>query len=219
MPLRINAMGHLQDEWDKDVANAIRYAVDNGAQVISMSFTKYYSPQKHWVEQAIAYARSKNVLLVRAAGNDHLDVDSISSYPEEYYPSGNSAANLLVVGASSYDSTMVADFSNYGAHTVDVFAPGTNIYMPMPGGGYEHGQGTSFACPMVAGVAALIWSYYPRLSWRQVRECIEGSAAPIDMLVVNPGTGKKVAFRSLSRTGGIVNACKALRLAAAMPKQ
>ena len=210
MPLRI-AMKHMSDEWDKDVANAIRYAADNGAQVISMSFGKYYSPQNQWVRDAVAYAEKKGVLLVHAAMNDALNTDSIASYPQEYYPDKKQAANLINVGASTYDATLVGSFSNYGPHTVDVFAPGVSIYMPTIKGGYERGFGTSFACPMVAGVAALIWSYYPQFTYQQVRRCIEKSATPIDQVVTKPGTTEKVRFSTLSRTGGIVNAYRAIR--------
>ena len=210
MPLRINAMGHLADEWDKDVANAIRYAADNGAQVISMSFGKYYSPQKEWVKEAIYYAAQKGVLLVHAAGNNSTNIDSATFYPQGYYSSKDKAANLINVGASTYDSSLVGDFSNYGKATVDVFAPGVSIYMPILQGGYERGFGTSFACPMVAGLAAFIWSYYPQFTYRQVRQCIEASATPINIMVIKPGTTDKVLFSSLSKTGGIVNAYKAI---------
>jgi cell wall-associated protease len=209
MPLRINAMGPA-DEWDKDVANAIRYAVDNGAQVINMSFGKYYSPQKKWVKESIQYAAQKGVLLVHGAMNDARNTDSTVSYPQEYYSANNKAPNLINVGASTFDSSLVAVFSNYGKATVDVFAPGTNIYVPGPHGRYIWGGGTSFACPMVAGLAALIWSYYPQFTYLQVRQCIEKSATPIDIMVIKPGTTDKVAFSSLSKTGGIVNAYKAI---------
>ena len=210
MPLRINAMGHGCDEWDKDVANAIRYAADNGAQVISMSFGKYYSPQKQWVRNAVNYAKEKGVLLVHAAMNDSRNTDSIVSYPQEYYSATDNATNLINVGASTYDSTLVGDFSNYGKHTVDVFAPGVSIYMPVLHGSYERGFGTSFACPMVAGLAALVWSYFPQFTYQQVRQCIEASATPVNMMVTKPGTNDKVPFSSLSKTGGIVNAYKAI---------
>ena len=210
MPLRINAMGHDADEWDKDVANAIRYAVDNGAQVVSMSFGKYYSPQKDWVREAVHYAAQKGVLLVHAAMNDANDTDSMVSYPQEYYSGSGKATNLINVGASTSDSSLVAAFSNYGKATVDVFAPGTDIYMPVPHRGYARDGGTSFACPMVAGLAAFIWSYYPQFTYQQVRKCIEASATPLTIMVTKPGTTTKVAFNSLSRTGGIVNAYKAI---------
>ncbi len=213
MPLNINAMGHDQDEWDKDVANAIRYAVDNGAQVISMSFGKFYSPQKQWVKEAIQYAAHKGVLLVHGAGNDATKTDSLIFYPQEYYSATDKATNMITVGASTYDSSLVGDFSNYGKQSVDVFAPGVSLYMPILHGGYERGNGTSFACPMVTGLAAFIWSYYPQFTYKQIRECIEASAIPINMMVTKPGTTDKVPFSSLSKTGGIVNAYRAIEMA------
>jgi subtilisin family serine protease len=213
MPIRINAMGHLCDEWDKDVANAIRYAVDNGAQVVSMSFGKYISPQHAWVAEAIAYAEKKGVLLVHAAMNDGVDLDSTAGYPSATIDGGRRANNFITVGASGFDSSLVGDFSNYGRHTVDVFAPGVSIEMTNLGGHHERGLGTSYACPMVSGVAAMIWSYYPQLSVQQLKQCIEQSATPVNVMVTKPHTNEKVAFSSLSRTGGIVNAYQAIRLA------
>ncbi len=211
MPLRINSMGQHCDEWDKDVANAIRYAVDNGAQVISMSFGKYISPQQPWVTEAIRYAGQKGVLLIHAAGNNGLDVDTLQFFPSAFGDESHPATNFLTVGASTYDSTLVGSFSNYGKRKVDFFAPGVSIYMTKIHAQHERGFGTSFACPMVAGLAAMIWSYYPRLTPRQLRECIERSASPIDSLITIPGTNKKAPFSSLSKCGGIVNAFLAIR--------
>jgi len=107
----------------------------------------------------------------------------------------------------------VGSFSNYGKQKVDIFAPGVSIYMTKPHAENVRGFGTSFACPMVAGVAAMLWSYYPKLTYLQIRACIEQSATPIDLLVTMPGTDQKVAFRELSKTGGIVNAYRAVQLA------
>jgi subtilisin family serine protease len=213
MPLRINSMGHDCDEWDKDVANAIRYAVDNGARVISMSFGKYISPQQAWVTAAIRYAEQKGVLLIHAAGNDGMDVDTLQFYPNAFGDEAHPATNFLTVGASTYDSMLVGGFSNYGKRKVDVFAPGVSIYMTKIHAQHERGFGTSFACPMVAGLSAMIWSYYPQLTLRQVRECIERSAEPIDSMVTVPGTNNKAPFSSLSKTGGIVNAYLAIQYA------
>jgi cell wall-associated protease len=217
MPLRIVASGNA-DEWDKDVSNAIRYAVNNGAQVISMSFGKYFSPQRDWVKAAVKFAEQKNVVLIRAAMNDAINTDLTLSYPQEYYSDNDRASNLITVGASSYDSTLVANFSNYGFKTVDVFAPGVSIYMPVLKGGYTRGNGTSFACPVVAGLAALLWSYYPNLNYRQVRQCIEESVKPENTAVMKPGTKEKVPFSTLSRMGGIVNAYDALNIAERISK-
>lgn len=213
MPLRINAMGHGCDEWDKDVANAIRYAVDNGAQVVSMSFGKYISPNQDWVSDAIRYAMKKGVLLVHAAGNDGLNIDTLAFYPRGFGADAGPTSNFITVGASTFDSSLVGSFSNYGKQKVDIFAPGVSIYMTKPNAENVRGFGTSFACPMVAGVAAMLWSYYPKLTYVQVRDCIERSVTPIDLLVFKPGTDKKVPFRELSKTGGIVNAYRAVQLA------
>ncbi|MGH2649117.1 MAG: S8 family peptidase, partial [Ginsengibacter sp.] len=156
------------DEHDKDIANAIRYAVDNGAKIISMSFGKDFSPEKSWVDDAVKYAQSKDVLLVHAAGNDHKDIDSAANFPNPVFAdSSGRAKNFITVGASG-DSTnggFTASFSNYGKKEVDVFAPGVNIYSTLPGGNkYGKYSGTSMACPVVAGVAALILEYFPDLS-------------------------------------------------------
>ena len=200
------------DEWDKDVANSIHYAVDNGAQIINMSFGKYLSPQQDWVTDAMKYAEQHGVLLCAAAGNDNTNDDGKTFFPFAY-SDDDIISNLVKVGASTYDSSLIAGFSNYGYKSVDVFAPGTNIYTTSPNNKYEWVGGTSFASPMVAGLAALIWSYYPTLNYKQVKYCIEKSVTPINKLVTKPGTNEKVPFSSLSRTGGIVNAYKALLIA------
>jgi subtilisin family serine protease len=145
--------------------------------------------------------------------NDGVDLDSTAGYPSATIDGGRRANNFITVGASGFDSSLVGDFSNYGRHTVDVFAPGVSIEMTNLGGHHERGLGTSYACPMVSGVAAMIWSYYPQLSVQQLKQCIEQSATPVNVMVTKPHTNEKVAFSSLSRTGGIVNAYQAIRLA------
>ncbi|MEO6405759.1 MAG: S8 family peptidase, partial [Ferruginibacter sp.] len=211
------------DEHDKDIALAIRYAVDNGAKVISMSFGKDFSPQKNWVDDAFRYAEQKGVLLVHAAGNDAKDVDTEDNFPNPVYENGKGrASNVITVGASGnlQNGGLTASFSNYGKNEVDVFAPGVGIYSTIPGGNtYGNASGTSMACPVVAGVAALIMQYYPGLSAQQVKQAIEKSAqAPKDP-VNKPGSGapdkgqEKVALSELSKTGGIVNAYEALKYA------
>jgi|LauGreDrversion4_2_1035121.scaffolds.fasta_scaffold01983_5 subtilisin family serine protease len=207
------------DEHDKDIANAIRYAVDNGAWVINMSFGKSFSPEKKWVDEAVKYAESKNVLLVHAAGNDSKNIDT-----EDNFPSGNldddtlrSFSNWITVGASgSTIDGLAAGFSNYGKREVDVFAPGVEIYSTLPGGNkYGKQDGTSMASPVVAGLAALLLSYYPELSAIQIKQIIEESAYRItDEKIVKPGTeNEKVNLNDLSKTGGIVNAYNAIKLA------
>ena len=204
------------DERDKDVANAIRYAVDNGAQIISMSFGKDFSPDKAAVDEAMRYADKKGVLLVHAAGNDSRDLDaSPNNFPSSTYLDGKPIPNLITVGASSRLNTpdLAASFSNYGPQHVDVFAPGVAIYSTVPGGGYALKSGTSMACPVVAGMAAVLKSYYPSLTAAQIKTYLLTSAVPYHTQVRKPGTKDMVDFATLSRTGGIVNLYGAVQLA------
>ena len=187
-----------------------------------MSFGKSFSPHKEWVDDAVRYAEKKGVLLIHAAGNEATDIDTFPSYPTPgFINSGEKAGNFITVGASAAapDSLLCAYFSNYGLKNLDIFAPGVNIYSAIPGNKYIQASGTSAAAPVVAGIAALVWEYYPTLTYKQVKECIEQSATPINTLVIKPGTNDKVPFSSLSRTGGIVNAYKAIEIADAMMKK
>ncbi len=205
------------DEHDKDIANAIRYAVDNGARIISMSFGKDFSPEKQWVDDAFRYAEKKGVLLVHAAGNDAKNIDSASNFPNPVYIDGKGrASNIITVGASGDEKNggLTASFSNYGKSEVDVFAPGVSIYSTIPGGNtYGNASGTSMACPVVAGIAALVLEYYPTLTPQQLKSIIEKSATPAKDQVNIPGTSDKTALSELSRTGAFVNAYEALKLA------
>ncbi|MCB2408315.1 S8 family peptidase [Hymenobacter lucidus] len=203
------------DEHDKDVANAIRYAVDNGAQIINMSFGKYYSPHRDAVEEAIRYAGSKGVLLVHAAGNESKNVDVVTHYPAPAPLTGTAYPNFITVGASgsTNDAQLTANFSNYGKK-VDVFAPGVGIYSTMPGSKYGNESGTSMAAPTVAGVAAVLKSYFPQLTATDLKRIIMQSAAPVHTKVPQPGDKKTVDFTQLSSTGGVVNLYKAVQLAA-----
>ncbi len=208
------------DEHDKDIALAIRYAVDNGAKIISMSFGKSFSPQKKWVDEAFAYAESKNVLLVHAAGNDAKDVDTAANFPNPVYISGKGRANnVITVGASGDPKAggLTASFSNYGKKEVDVFSPGVKIYSTLPGGkNYGNLQGTSMACPLVAGIAALTLEYFPGLSAKQLKYVIEKSAQKPAIKVNKPGTEETVDLSEISKTGGIVNAYEAVKLASTL---
>ena len=212
------------DERDKDVANAIRYAVDNGAHIINMSFGKGYSPYKEVVDAAVKYAEEKGVLLVHGAGNGADDTDTKPSFPTDTYGDGISdegASQLWIsVGASSWNPNedFVANFSNYGDESVDVFAPGVDIYSTMPDDAYEFQDGTSMASPVVAGIAALIMAYYPDLDARQVKDIIlESTVKYADQQVILPneeGADEPVvSFGSLSVTGGLVNVYNALQAA------
>ncbi|CAN5695876.1 S8 family peptidase [soil metagenome] len=206
------------DEHDKDVALGIHYAVDNGAKVINMSFGKDVSPQKPWVDEAIRYAASHDVLLVHAAGNESENLDLQENYPSAKFNDATIAPNVITVGASGDSSIkcgLVADFSNYGATTVDVMAPGVKIYSCVPpGNGYSFLQGTSMAAPVVSGIAALIRSYYPMLSAVEVKEAIESSVdnSMKDEYYPLPGGDKKqkISFGKLCKSGGIVNAYRAV---------
>ena len=197
------------DERDKDIANAIYYAVDNGAKVINMSFGKYYTINKSAIDAAILYAKNKDVLFVHAAGNDAKNKDIEDSYPTRRFTDGSVASNWIEVGASSSEKKgkkLIADFSNYGSTTVDLFAPGVDIYSTVPDGKYEDASGTSMACPATAGVAAMIRGYFPELTAQQVRDVLMKSASPYKKKVVIPGTKKKAKMNQLAISGGFVNA-------------
>ena len=208
------------DERDKDVANAIRYAVDNGAQIINMSFGKEFSPQRPAVEAAYKYAESKGVLLVHAAGNEDDNLDVTPHYPAAFYLNGAVPTNLLTVGASAPkdDEHLVADFSNYSKRQVDVFAPGVGIYSTLPGNKYGNESGTSMAAPVTAGIAAVLKSYFPNLKAADLKRIIRESAQVHHTQVLVPGEeGKKADFSTLSATGGVVDLYEAVRLAAQVP--
>jgi subtilisin family serine protease len=208
------------DEHDKDIALAIRYAVDNGAKVINMSFGKDFSPQKKWIDEAVEYADSKGVLLVHAAGNDAKNIDSTDNFPNAYIQTSKSRApNWITVGASGDPQAggITASFSNYGKDQVDVFAPGVKIYSSIPGGNtYGNAQGTSMASPVVAGTAAFLLEYFPYLTPEQVKYCIEKSALAPESKVRKPGTDEMVALLDVSRTGGVINAYEAAKIAATL---
>jgi subtilisin family serine protease len=207
------------DERDKDVANAIRYATENGAQIISMSFGKPYSPYKSAVDDAIKFADSHGVLMVHAAGNDGADLSKGKNFPTPAYTGGGRPMNWIEVGASSWKGgdDLAATFSNYSQTEVDVFAPGVDILSTVPGNNYERDSGTSMAAPVVSGLAALIMDFYPNLSASDVRKIIVSSVSKFsDQMVKRPGGNDQVTFGSLSVSGGIVNAYNALKMAEAM---
>jgi len=208
------------DERDKDVANAIRYAVDNGASIINMSFGKGYSPQKFYVDEAVRYAASKDVLLVHAAGNDAESNDTDPNFPNDRYEKPGflkpkNAKNWLEVGALHWQKgeRRVASFSNYGKKNVDLFSPGVAIYSTVPDNKYGNAQGTSMAAPAAAGVAAIMRAYYPELSAAQVRQILINTSVKSDDMVYKPGTTEKVKFSSLSVSGGVINAARAIEAA------
>lgn len=207
------------DEHDKDVALAIRYAVDNGAKIINMSFGKPVSPYKQFVDDAVRYAASKGVLLVHGSGNDGKDITHDIFYPNPVFIDGKKAVNFLTVGASGDETTggYAAPFSNYSSKSVDIFAPGMYIYSTAHDNSYKGADGTSLASPVAAGVAALLKSYFPGLSPEQLITLIKASGKTIDKEVELPGDEeKKVKFSSLSSSGKVINAYEAVKLALSM---
>ncbi len=209
------------DERDKDVANAIRYAVNNGAKVINMSFGKAFPWDKALVDEAVKYAESKDVLLVHGAGNDSKDIDVNINYPNPNIAIDNKrASNWVEVGASSWvgGKARLAEFSNYGQINVDVFAPGVSIYSTIPGSKYASFDGTSMASPCTAGVAALIRSYYPNLTAAQVRMILIQSTTKVKGKVYIPGTKKATRLKKITVSGGVVNTYNAVMLAEKLSK-
>ena len=202
------------DERDKDIANAIFYAVDNGASIINMSFGKGLSPNKELVDKAIKYAQKKDVLIVHAAGNEGSENFETTNFPNDRYLKNGLfkskyAENWIEVGASSWEvgPDLVASFSNYSANIVDLFAPGSSIYSTIPEQKYTEHDGTSMAAPVVAGVAAVLRSYFPELSAFEVKDILMQTAVRYKNKVRKPGDeeGKRISFSQLSVTGGIVN--------------
>jgi subtilisin family serine protease len=207
------------DERDKDVANGIRYAVDNGAKVINMSFGKGYAYNKKTVDEAVKYAMEHDVLLVHAAGNDGKNIDISPNYPTKYYTDSLNAVTgeadaWITVGATKWElnGDLLAEFSNYGYKSVDVFAPGVAINSTMPENEYKEQQGTSMASPVVAGLAALLRSYYPQLTAKEVKDIILKSVVKVDqkVRVKKDGSNKRVYLDEISVAGGIVNAYNAV---------
>ena len=215
------------DEYDKDVALGIRYAVDNGAKIINMSFGKSYSPEQIWVDSAIRYAASKDVLIVHAAGNEYYDLNIKPVYPNPYSNFlKDTAKNVITVAASSdyfINETLLTDFSNYGSSIVDVLSPGNKIYSTIPGV-YNHGylQGTSMAAPIVSHIAAMIRSYFPSLTALDVKKIIKQSVWKPNDQEISYEIPQKEETKSLSEiasAGGIVNAAKAIQIASIYSSQ
>lgn len=203
------------DEYDKDIAHAIRYAVDNGAKVINTSFGKYYSTHPDWVIEAIQYAAENDVLIVNAAGNEGINLDEKRVYPNDQTPDEPTevANNFINVGAigPQIGESLVAGFSNYGKANVDIFAPGASIYSTVPNDEYEFLQGTSMAAPAVSGIAAMIRSYYPELTAAQVKQVIIKSGIKYEEEVVVGGNPQnKEPFTAIGVTGRFANLYNAL---------
>ncbi len=219
MPVRAVPDG---DERDKDIANAIRYAADNGAQIINMSFGKGFSPEKGAVDAAVKYADSKGVLMVHAAGNESANKDSVVNFPSRLYLDGGMAAGWIEVGASGRDDNenLAAAFSNYGKKTVDVFAPGVDILSTVPKPAlYKAESGTSMAAPVITGLAAVLKEYFPELSSRDIKDIIMQSSVKYHTMVLRPGSKVLVKFDDLSISGGVANLYQAVKMALTYKKR
>jgi subtilisin family serine protease len=206
----------IGDERDKDIANGIIYAVNNGARIINMSFSKRYSPYEKLVDSAVRYAEQKHVLIIHAAGNEGNNHDTANYYPVARYEDGKKASNFITVGWNRplFNYRLAHPFSGYGKNNVDVFAPGSDIFSTVPGDLYDYKSGSSMSTPCVTGVAALLLSYFPDLTMEQVKDIIMISSFKPDVMVNRPGGSKvQVAFSSLSVSGGIVNAYNAVKMA------
>ncbi|CAN5426841.1 S8 family peptidase [soil metagenome] len=220
------------DERDKDVANAIRYAVDNGADVINMSAGKYFSPNPELVVEAEKYAESKGVVYVSSAGNEGTDIEQVINYPRKFIIENGSIkyfSNLIVVGSNSWMKTwssakdpdndnsgfdLLAPFSNYSGKIVDIYAPGVQIRSTVPGGKFEYLSGTSMSSPEVTGIVAILKAYFPDLTGMQIKDIINSTARKYDGLQVKvKGKNSKVDFGSLSRSGGVIDAFSAFKKA------
>jgi cell wall-associated protease len=196
------------DERDKDVANAIRYAVDNHASIINMSFGKYFSPGKKAIDEAIQYAADHDVLIIHAAGNESKDKDADNSFPTPVLDNGQVATNWIEVGASDRKKgkNLLGTFSNYGKVRLDLFAPGVNIYSTLPGNTYANESGTSMAAPVTTGVAAVIREYFPELKAAEVKALLMKTVTPYTKKVKVPGKPKeKRTLQEMSVSGGVVN--------------
>lgn len=214
MALRSTPRG---DERDKDVALSIYYAVENGADIINMSFGKDFSPQKKFIDDAVKYAEEKGVLIIHGAGNSGQNIDVKERFPSDRYLDRSEASNWLNVGASTYtlDAKVVASFSNFGQKHVDLFAPGVNIISTDSTNTYSMHDGTSLSAPVATGVAALLLSYYPELTPQELIDILLTSSfkftKPKKVLMPssNSKKSKKVKFSKLSKSGGIINAYNA----------
>lgn len=221
MPLAVTCSG---DENDKDITMAIKYAIDNGAKIINMSFSKEFSLNKIWVDDMLKYAEKKNVLIIHSAGNLLKNIDDEWSFPSDYdyLQKKEFVNNFITVGGYSINlkNEYKLKSTNYGKSNVDLFAPGISIYSTDVLNTYSKNSGTSFAAPMVSGTAALIWLYYPKLTAKQVKEIILESSTKYDIEVIVPGTtDKKVKFSELSKSGGVLNVYDAMKLAEKVSQQ
>lgn len=222
MPSCITGNG---DPTDKDTALAIRYAVDNGAKVINLSQTKTFSINKEFVDKALKYAEKKDVLIVKSAGNEGMDLDKILRFPNDNNKYGKEFVdNVIVVGGSTkFTNKNIFDSDyNYGKKNVDVFAPGIDVSTFSPSNIYTESSGTSYSAPIVATIGAIIRSYYPSLSAKQVKQILMDSGTSYDVNIPfkqKEGSEKMIPFSELSKSGKVVNAYNAFIMAEKMVRK
>lgn len=212
---------------DKDIYYAIKYSVDNGAKVINMSFGKLLPIYPQWIKEAIVYAEQKDVLLVVSAGNDAKNLDTFGQYPNDYdidyYYKGEEFANNLIVVAGTapkINVNFIYELSNYGKLNTDIFAPAKGIKTVEVNQGEHIGEGTSYSAALTSGVAALLRSYYPEFTAAQVKQILMDSSVKLDLMVQVPGEKEGVLkhFSELSKSGGLLNAYNALKMAEQLRK-
>lgn len=200
----INQHGIINpDEKTRSVAEAIRYATDNGAKVINMSFGQPWAKPSVKVDEAIKYAISKDVLIIHASGNEGQDLDQMAIYPDRKTSEGQAIATCWIeVAASGWknDEKLASIFSNYGKNSVDVYSPGVEITSTTPRSTYLDDTGTSMAAPVVTGLAAVIREYFPKLTAAQVKMLIMQSVVKVEVL------------KNKCISGGVINSYNAFKL-------
>ena len=186
--------------WTSDAINAINYALAikaaNGYKRMILSNSWGGGGYSSALFDVIALARDQGVLFVAAAGNDYSNTDVSPTYPAGY-----ALANIVSVGATDFNDHK-PDFSNYGCSSVDLSAPGVDVYSTQRYDRYQYLSGTSMATPHVSGMAALIWSQRPTMTWKSIKSALLNSVEPKDQL------------KAQSMTQGRANLNKAIAAAA-----
>ena len=215
MTLRVAANG---EPYLKDIALAIRYAVDHQADIIMLPVqnTLYPEDQKKWISEALEYAESKGVFCVTPAWEGAQDLAVETYYPNRWMTGKKELTNLMVVCSSDKNGNPSMN-SNYGAKEVDLYAPGMEIYSTYTGDTYQSGTGLGLAAATTVGVAALIKAYYPHLTGTQIRNILLETVtsrkdAEVEKGIVVDGkpTQDLFLFGDLCLSGGIINAYQAV---------
>ncbi|MFD2585914.1 S8 family serine peptidase [Croceitalea marina] len=202
-------------EFEEDIAKAIRYAVNNGADIINYSSSIRFLLKPSLLYEALLYAEKHNVLIVTSAGNTGENLDKIMTHPRKKYKKYR-LSNLIMVGMS--DSTIGPNLKpihgNYGKETVDLFAPGTDFLTTNPKNEYFKTSGSSISSAIVATTCATIKLYHPKLKAAEIREIILQSVSKYNgEIFLDEGGKTKVLFTDLCMAGGILNVENAFKLA------